>query len=468
MTISNSKQIRRAEVTLKKAGFEVGKIDGRSDGKLTKALKEFQGAWGLPVTGALDAATNEKLSHVADRIGNTKDYVGVGEKSSAIAKMERQLKTLGYDMGKADGTYTQETANAMRLFRKDQAELPQGLGGAGSMARAALNKETAALHHGAERRRVKVSDSPHAQKHLTDVAVRAPNADGTTGVKEGATGAAVANIQRHLAAAGFSPKHLNGQFDERTGAAVKAFQKASGLSVTGTVDAGTWNHLQKSILVSNKPAAPAQAVGERSKGVLHSEQLLKKMGFNTGKVDGLFDKKTMQAAKAFEKQNHLPVDGTIGTNELAKMEKVAKGDYRTKILDMARNQLGVHEGDNNRNKFSAFFGRGPEAWCADFVSYCYTKAGKPLNDPWTPGLLSKIKANGTYNRSNPKPGDIVLFDWVPGSGAPAMHTGLVEKVFMRGGQKFIQTIEGNTSSGDVARRTHQVSSNTVVGFGTMT
>jgi len=106
-----------------------------------------------------------------------------------------------------------------------------------------------------------------------------------------------------------------------------------------------------------------------------------------------------------------------------------------------------------------------EAWCADFVSYCYTKAGKKLNDPWTPSLLQTLKNNGTWNRNNPKPGDIIMFDWTPGSGRLAEHTGLVEKVYRSGGKTWVQTIEGN--SGDMVRRNRYAVGDPRVSFGTI-
>src|SRR5690349_5613417 len=55
------------------------------------------------------------------------------------------------------------------------------------------------------------------------------------------------------------------------------------------------------------------------------------------------------------------------------------GSLADRVLDIARSNLGFHEGAGNANPFSRSFGRPGEAWCADFVSYCFTKAGKSLN-----------------------------------------------------------------------------------------
>ena len=459
--VPSAKDLKRAETLLKKAGFNPGAVDGKSSPALTQALKEFQGAWGLPATGQLDAKTAAKLKATGERISKHKtspQFVSVGQKSDSIKTIEARLRKLGYDVGKADGIYSRQTAEAVKAFKADQ-----GMRVEGAIAKAGrdlLRSEVEKLNHAPERRRL----APTKAQSRADVKTAAA---AKTGVAEGAKNKAVVqNIQKHLRAAGFDPKHTGGVFDERTAAMVKQFQAKSKLPVTGTVDGKTWKALQKSFILSNKPASPAQRENERSGAVKRSEALLQKLGFHVGKVDGLFSKQTTRAVKAFEKKHHLKQDGAIDSKELALLQKSAKGDYRSKALDIARKWLGFHEKGNNGNPFSKHFGRGPEAWCADFVSYCYSKAGKKLNQSYTPTLLAMLKQNGTYTRSKPKAGDIVMFDWHPGSGPTAQHTGLVEKVFKKGGKLYIQTIEGN-SSDQVMRHTYPVSSSVIAGFGTI-
>ncbi|GMU61155.1 MAG: hypothetical protein AMXMBFR34_29180 [Myxococcaceae bacterium] len=464
------RDVRRAERLLKKAGFNPGKVDGRMSPALAQALKDFQKAYGMAPTGQPDARTLARLTDVGHRIdkhARKKDgYVSVGQKSGGIKNAEKRLRALGYDTGAVDGVFSRETAQAVKKFRADQKELKDGSGALASTSRRLLKKEVARLHHVPERRRLAPTKKQRRLDEKTNQAVRHRNQDGTVGLGVGAKGEAVHNLQKHLTAAGFRPKHWGGRFDERTGAAVKAFQKHSELPVTGVVDPRTWKALKKSYILAKSPTGPAQALHERSGAVKRTEKLLRAAGFNPGRVDGFFDKKTQAAVKAFQKKHKLERDGDIGTKDLSKLKKAAKGDYRDKVLDLARKYLGFHERGENGNPFSTFFGRGPEAWCADFVSYCYTKAGKKLNEPWTPALLAKLKANGTYTRSHPKAGDIIMFDWAPGSGPTAQHTGLVEKVFRKGGQLWVQTIEGN--SGDAVRRkTYPVSSSVIAGFGTI-
>ena len=460
--------IREAEKLLTLAGFNPGTVDGKESPAFTKSVEGFQGAWGLPVTGAVDARTLEKMRTTGKRIRARQSdfFASIGQKSGAIKTVEQRLQKLGYDVGKADGVFSRQTADAVKKFKVDQPDIKHATGAIGSRGAAILKKEIQALSHRPERRRLPPTKAQTRLDAATAKAASKRNPDGSVGLAEGARGNAVKNVQRHLSAAGFRPRHANGVFDERTGGALKAFQKHSGLSATGQVDAKTWKALKKSFILSKKPASPAQALGERSGAVKASEKLLKKLGFNPGKVDGLFDSRTQRAVKAFEKRHHLTRDGQIGANQLDKMKKLEAGaGSRNKVLDTARRWLGFHEGAGNKNPFSTYFGRGPEAWCADFVSYCYTKAGKKLNEPWTPGLLQTLKNNGTWNRSNPKAGDIIMFDWHPGSGVPAEHTGLVEKVYRSGGKTWVQTIEGNSS--DSVRRNRYVVGDPRISFGTI-
>ncbi|MDP1825334.1 MAG: peptidoglycan-binding protein [Archangium sp.] len=312
--------VRRAESQLKRLGFSPGKVDGVASAALTKAVQEFQTAWGLAASGELDEATSLKLTSTADRVKkHGRDlYVSVGQKSKDIAVLERRLTRLGYTPGRADGIFGRDTAEAVKAFRADQSELKDGPGALSRKARQSLRREVGALSHPPERRRLAPSK---AQTRLD----RSTAQKAIAGFGEGEQGAHVKNLQKHLRAAGFDAKHAGGRFDERTTGALKAFQRRSNLEPTGTVNARTWKALQKSFILTHSKASPAQALHERSGAVKASEKLLKQLGFNPGKIDGLFDRSTLKAVKAYEKQQHAKVDGVIGAGQLEQMKKLTKG-----------------------------------------------------------------------------------------------------------------------------------------------
>ncbi len=320
--------VKQAEKLLKLAGFNPGKVDGKLSAATTQALKEFQAAWGLPATGELDATTRSRLKHTGERIqkhAKAKDeFVSVGQRSNSIKTLEQRLKKLGYDTGKVDGTFDRDTQEAVRAFRKDQKELDDKSGALAKASRKVLREEAAAFDHAPERRRLPPSARQTRLDRQTAKAAAATHADGTVGLGVGSKGNSIKNVQARLKAAGFDPKHTNGSFDERTEGALKAFQRKSGLEATGRVDTQTWKALSKSYILTNKKAGPAQDVGERSRAVLHSEKLLQQLGLNPGKVDGFFDKNTLRASRRFERKHGGGSDGSIGTAQLNKMEKVVR------------------------------------------------------------------------------------------------------------------------------------------------
>jgi Putative peptidoglycan binding domain len=53
--------VRDAQVALRDAGYEPGRIDGVMGPRTQAAIREFQQAHGLPQTGTLDATTQQQL-----------------------------------------------------------------------------------------------------------------------------------------------------------------------------------------------------------------------------------------------------------------------------------------------------------------------------------------------------------------------------------------------------------------------
>jgi peptidoglycan hydrolase-like protein with peptidoglycan-binding domain len=256
------------------------------------------------------------------------------------------------------------------------------------------------------------TDKPTPTKPTTGPTAAHPSA--LTGLlKEGSRGAQVLDAQKELKAAGFNPGPLDGVFGPKTEAAVKSFQKAHGLAQDGIIGPKTWGALKGDRFEPGSSKPPS-----------------------TGSTGG--------------------VDNSPG-GASSKAEK---------MVAEAAKHIGFHEGAGNANPFSKFFGRPGEAWCADFVSYCATKAGLHMNTASAQGVQDAITKQGNWKgRSNPQPGDAVTFDW-QGQNGWADHVGMVEKTFKKDGKLWIQTIEGN--SGDqVRRRTYPADSAVIKGYGTL-
>jgi peptidoglycan hydrolase-like protein with peptidoglycan-binding domain len=262
-----------------------------------------------------------------------------------------------------------------------------------------------------------------------------------------------------------------------TQAAVRRFQTSRGLPVDGLVGPRTWAALRS----APTPPTPSTTgavelrVGDFGADVEKLQNALEKHGFSVNGVDGSFGSDTRAAVVRFQRAKGLNADGVVGAGTwralagpvVAPPPPSSSGDLRARVLEAARGEIGTTESGDNRGealKYANHFGRGPEAWCADFVSYVTQQAGGKMNDPYCPSVVSNLKADGNWKgRSNPQPGDLVLFDW-DGDGQ-ADHIGLVEKV---NGDGTIGTIEGNTSNPQtgqegVWRRTRATS--LVLGYG---
>ena len=96
----------------------------------------------------------------------------------------------------------------------------------------------------------------------------------------------------------------------------------------------------------------------------------------------------------------------------------------------------------NDNPYSRYFGKGPQAWCADFVSWAFDSTGnQDRKVPWgPPSLVSNITSWGSRTNNlirGPRAGCIFTYN-------NGQHTGLV--VRLEAG-RFL-TVEGNTSGPD--------------------
>lgn len=134
-------------------------------------------------------------------------------------------------------------------------------------------------------------------------------------------------MQGHLKAAGFDPKNQNGRFDERTEGMVKEFQRKSGLEPTGRVNTATWNKLKKATLEARSNADPKQMIGERSSAVKEVERKLDKLGFDVGRVDGLYTEQTERAVDRFRRRHDMGDFDGVGTNTLRKIRR----EYKRKL-----------------------------------------------------------------------------------------------------------------------------------------
>jgi peptidoglycan hydrolase-like protein with peptidoglycan-binding domain len=115
------------------------------------------------------------------------------------------------------------------------------------------------------------------------------------------TPATVREAEKLLKLAGFSPGQVDGRSSPALEAALKSFQSAWGLAATGVADAATMAKLRHTgERVRAHKGDQFVSVGQRSGDIKTIEQRLEKLGYDVGKVDGVFSRETFAAVKAFK------------------------------------------------------------------------------------------------------------------------------------------------------------------------
>lgn len=117
-----------------------------------------------------------------------------------------------------------------------------------------------------------------------------------------------------------------------------------------------------------------------------------------------------------------------------------------KVVEIALAEVGYIEGPkDNETKYGAFTKANYLPWCGSFVMWVCHQAGVKIpNTVSTMAGAAGFKKLGTWadaHNADPKPGDIVYFDFMTG-GAPIEHVGIVVK---NNGDGTVDTVEGNTA-----------------------
>ena len=128
--------------------------------------------------------------------------------------------------------------------------------------------------------------------------------------------------------------------NENEASAIKNFQTANGLDVSGKYDAATIelllhgeSCLSQQAYLESCTADPARDdvlhCGDTGENVLHLQQRLKALGFFSGSCDGYFAPETCKAVMCFQLANGLEMSGNAGTSELKRLDTSNCIDYES-------------------------------------------------------------------------------------------------------------------------------------------
>jgi len=137
----------------------------------------------------------------------------------------------------------------------------------------------------------------------------------------GASGPAVADLQQRLAGLGFEPG-VDGFFNQKTAAAVEAFQALRGLVTSGTCDATTWAAVvEAGFDLGDRVLYLAQPM-LRGDDIADLQQRLGALGFDAGRVDGILGPDTDAALREFQRHSGLRPDGVCGPATLDQLARL--------------------------------------------------------------------------------------------------------------------------------------------------
>lgn len=212
-----------------------------------------QSTWQDWASGSLPTATPRTAATAAPGAQSwntsTEDYnsgyplLRVGSTGSDVSDLQARLVELGYYSGTIDGKYAADTQAAVMEFQSRNGLTADGVAG----------RQTQDLLYSGAAQPKTVSASGQAQSYVL--------------LKQGSSGLEVRKLQGRLAELGYYAGGVDGLYGETTVNAVKAFQRANGLSGDGQAGEQTQTKLYSaSARYANTPVATANPEQARTSG----------------------------------------------------------------------------------------------------------------------------------------------------------------------------------------------------------
>ena len=257
-------------------------------------------------------------------------------------------------------------------------------------------------------------------------------------LQKGDQGSRVTALQEALIELGYLSGKADGNYGTATMNAVKAFQKANGLTVDGTAGKET----QKILFSGNaKAAAKATAtpapkateapksggtlrVGSTGSDVKTVQNQLIQLGYLSGKADGIFGRQTANAVKAFQKASNLAADGLVGEKTISKLQNAASSssssstpaEATTKVATSVKPSASRVQYANWYEKVKSVAKKYPYATVYDFSTgiswqvHIFSVGAHADYEPVTANDTAKLEKAFGGNTWNPKAVWVVFSD----------------------------------------------------------
>ncbi len=324
---SEGQAVRSLQQRLKALRYYTGSVDGDFGAGTESALKAFQRRNKLTADGIAGPATLNRLNSSkalpptatpkpTPRVTPTPKvnpnlYLRNGMSGSDVRRMQERLIDLGYMTGNPTARFDDLTEMAVYAFQRRNVSYADGI--AGPMTLEKLYSSSA-----------RGTSSPVGVTGITlERDVKAYDA--------------VRKLQQRLKELRFYTGNIDGDFGVSTESAVKAFQRANGLTPDGRAGSSTlarlYSNNANSAVATPVPGLPGNAtpipfyvnvtpnpqggyvtVREGNSGTLvrNLQQALKDQGYFKLTVDGLYGVGTTEAVREFQRRKGLSQDGVAG------------------------------------------------------------------------------------------------------------------------------------------------------------
>ncbi|MBQ3423671.1 MAG: peptidoglycan-binding protein [Clostridia bacterium] len=218
--------VSRIQTRLRGLGYTLNAPDGLYGTGTARAVGIFQHYSGLEPTGVADIDTQIKLfSDTAPRADHA--MLNVGSAGDEVARLQRELRVLGFGTLSEDGSYGPSTMAAVETLQQYMSQLADAEGQSNGGRSGGLAIEVNGI-----------ADPLLLDAFYADSFPRIP---GT--LASGDQGPDVQRLQRRLGALEYYHSGVDGQYGPGTVQAVEEFQKRHGLAQTGTADPATMERL---------------------------------------------------------------------------------------------------------------------------------------------------------------------------------------------------------------------------------
>lgn len=296
-------QVKSVQTALNAHGFDAGPADGALGPRTRAAIRGYQAAEGLSVTGQIDDSLLASLQIAGS--GSSDTASSGGSSATVIASIEGELIKHNYAAGRIDGVMDTQARDAIALYQRDA-----GLTITGQPSQALLDSL----------RQTTLQNDSEVLSQL------------------------VWQIEGELDDKGYVHGPVDGTLDAETRSGIEAFQKEAGLKVNGKASQRLLASLQET------DGDSAGDDGQQNVNLLTAHQTwelearLKARGYDVGQLDTKADAKTYAAVRAYQKNEGLAVTGRLDEQLLHRLQLADAGKEQTRQLSDTEKGLMIIQG----------------------------------------------------------------------------------------------------------------------------